>query len=229
MLQLEAISLRMGDFHLSADLALAKGRRLGVLGPSGGGKSTLLSVIAGFLTPDAGQIRIDSEVVTNVLVPQRPLSLLFQEGNLFPHLTVFQNVGLGLRPDLRFDSDQQGAIGDALEQVGLSGMDARLPGDLSGGQRSRVALARMLLRQKPLALLDEPFAALDPGLRSEMLALVDELCVKTGLTLVMVSHDLRDVEKLCTDLCLLEDGAISLYGPLEQILANPPAALKPWM
>ena len=92
-----------------------------------------------------------------------------------------------------------------------------------------MALARMLLRRKPLALLDEPFAALDPGLRREMLALVGDLCAAEGLTLVMVSHDLRDAERLCTDLCLLEAGKVTLSGPLPPMLADPPGALAPWL
>ncbi len=120
-------------------------------------------------------------------------------------------------------------VGRALGLVGLSGMINRKPGSLSGGQRSRVALARMLLRKKPLALLDEPFAALDPGLKHEMLALVGDLARAEGLTLVLVSHDLRDAERLCTDLCLLEEGGITARGPLEQMAATPPAALKPWL
>jgi thiamine transport system ATP-binding protein len=172
---------------------------------------------------------IDGQDVTEKPVQDRPLSILFQEGNLFPHLTAFDNVALGLKPGLKLTEQDRADVARALDQVGLGDMGARKPGDLSGGQRSRVALARMLLRRKPLALLDEPFAALDPGLRREMLSLVGDLCEAEGLTLVMVSHDLRDAERLCSDLCLLEDGTVRLRGPLAPMLADPPDALAPWL
>lgn len=229
MLRLETVTLGFEGFTLTADLSVPKSGRLAVLGPSGGGKTTLLSTIAGFLRPDAGRVLIGGQDVTDWPVQDRPLSILFQEGNLFPHLSAFDNVALGVKPSLRLDEEEREAVAGALDKVGLGDMDARKPGDLSGGQRSRVALARMLLRRKPLALLDEPFAALDPGLRQEMLALVGDLCAAERLTLVMVSHDLRDAERLCTDLCLLEDGSVTLHGPLAPMLADPPAALRPWL
>lgn len=229
MLRLEDLRLTFGGFTLRAGLSVAPAARLAVLGPSGGGKTTLLNVIAGFLRPDAGRVIIDGQDVTGWPVPDRPLSFLFQEGNLFPHLTAFDNVALGVAPSLRLREAEREAVVQALSQVGLAGFGGRRPGDLSGGQRSRVAIARMLLRRKPLALLDEPFAALDPGLRCEMLALLGDLCSAQGLTLVMVSHDLRDAERLCTDLCLLEDGAITLHGPLAPMLADPPPALTAWL
>lgn len=229
MLRFEQGLLRFDDFTLEADFHVARGDRLAVLGASGSGKSTLLSAIAGFLTLDRGRVIVNGEDVTRAPVPDRPLSILFQEGNLFPHLTAFDNVALGLRTDLRLTDETRIEVEKALDRVGLTDMASRKPGDLSGGQRSRVALARMLLRGKPLALLDEPFAALDPGLRTEMLALMGELCADTGLTLVMVSHDLRDAERLCSHLLLLEDGQVVLNGALHRILNDPPDVLRPWM
>lgn len=229
MLRLDDVVLGFEGFTLSVDLSVPKGARLAILGPSGGGKTTLLSTIAGFLRPDTGRVILDGQDVTDWPVQDRPLSILFQEGNLFPHLTAFDNVALGVDPSLKLTEVQRADVVRALDQVGLGDMGARKPGDLSGGQRSRVALARMLLRRKPLALLDEPFAALDPGLRREMLSLVGDLCDAEGLTLVMVSHDLRDAERLCTDLCLLEEGRIILNGALQPMLADPPELLAPWL
>jgi thiamine transport system ATP-binding protein len=229
MLRLDHVTLGFDGFTLTADLTVAKGARLAILGPSGGGKTTLLSTIAGFLRPDSGRVWIDGQDVTDRPVQDRPLSILFQEGNLFPHLTAFDNVALGVKPSLKLSEKEREDVSGALDKVGLGDLGARKPGDLSGGQRSRVALARMLLRRKPLALLDEPFAALDPGLRREMLALVGDLCTAEGLTLVMVSHDLRDAERLCTDLCLLETGKVTLAGPLPPMLTDPPGALAPWL
>ena len=229
MLRFEQGLLRFDDFTLEADFEVAKGDRLAVLGASGSGKSTLLSAIAGFLTLDRGRVIVEGVDVTRTPAPKRPLSILFQEGNLFPHLSAFDNVALGLRTDLRLDDETRSRVHEALARVGLAEMSARKPGDLSGGQRSRVALARMLLRGKPLALLDEPFAALDPGLRAEMLALMGELCADTGLTLVMVSHDLRDAERLCSHLLLLEKGRVVLQGAMADVLRDPPEILRPWM
>lgn len=229
MLRLEDVRLGFEGFSLSVDLSVPKTGRLAVLGPSGGGKTTLLATIAGFLRPESGRVWIGGQDVTDWPVQDRPLSILFQEGNLFPHLTAFDNVAIGVRPSLKLTEIDRADVVRALDQVGLGAMSARKPADLSGGQRSRVALARMLLRRKPLALLDEPFAALDPGLRREMLALVGALCDAEELTLVMVSHDLRDAEQLCSDLCLLENGSITQQGPLAPMLADPPAALMPWL
>ncbi|RMA43468.1 thiamine ABC transporter ATP-binding protein [Rhodophyticola porphyridii] len=229
MLRLEHTVTKLDGFTLRADLTLEPGRRLAVLGASGSGKSTLLNLIAGFVLPDEGKVIIGGLDRSRASVADRPLSILFQDSNLFPHLSVFDNVALGLRSDLRLDGDQRARVSDSLAQVGMDGMESRLPGSLSGGQQSRVALARMLLRDQPLALMDEPFSALDPGLRREMLDLVAALCDRTKLTLAMVTHDLRDVSGLCTDLCLLESGRIVLQGPLDDILADPPALIRPWL
>lgn len=230
MLLLEAVEARFGDFAVKADLSLAKGARLAVMGASGSGKSSLLSLIGGFWMPDRGKIRINGADVTQLRPAQRPLSVLFQDGNLFPHLSVFDNVALGIRPNLsRISADERGQINDSLEKVGLPGFGARHPADLSGGQQSRVALARMLVRDKPLALFDEPFAALDPPLRRDMIGLIDQLCAETGLTVVMVTHDIRDAERLCDRLLLMGDGHIRLEGATQDLLAACPDALQPWL
>lgn len=229
MLRLEGIDLRLGAFQLQADLSLEPGQRLAVMGESGSGKSTLLSLISGFQRPDAGRVLIGGRDVTRSAVAERPLSILFQDGNLFPHLSVFDNVALGIEPSLKLGGQDQARVAEALNRVGLDGMGARKPAALSGGQQSRVALARMLLRDQPLALLDEPFAALDPGLRREMLSLLQELCEATGLTLVMVSHDLRDTERLCDRLLMLEAGRIALDASMAEVLKDAPPVLHPWM
>ena len=229
MLRLDQVILRQGGFVLDVDLSVPKGARLAVMGASGSGKTTLLNLIAGFLSPDAGRVLIDGVDVSRAVVADRPVSLLFQDGNLFPHLTVFQNVALGLRPDLRLTDDQTQRVEGSLAKVGLDGMGARKPAALSGGQQSRVALARMLLRDRPLVLLDEPFAALDPGLRHEMLGLLRALCDENALTLLMVSHDMRDARQLCDRLCLLQAGRIVAEGEMAALLQDPPPELMPWV
>ncbi|BDW83971.1 ATP-binding cassette domain-containing protein [Roseicyclus marinus] len=229
MLSLDDLRLTQDGFTLALSGDVAAGERVALLGASGSGKSTLLSLIAGFDWPDRGRILWDGQEITRAPVAGRPVSILFQDGNLFPHLTVVDNVALGLRPDLRLSEADRARVEDALARVGLAGLGGRKPAALSGGQQARVALARMLLRDRPLALLDEPFAALDPGLKTEMLALVRELCVDRGLTLIMACHDLRDAERLCDRLWLLEDGAKVLDLAMADLGKEPPEALRAWM
>lgn len=228
MLRLEEITVTQGSFTLQASTRIAKGARVALMGASGSGKSTLLSTLAGFLIPDAGALLMDGRDVSIASVAERPLSILFQDGNLFPHLNVFDNVALGVNPRLRLNTTQRLAVEESLEKVGLSGYGTTRPAELSGGQRSRVALARMLLRQRPLTLLDEPFAALDPGLRTEMLGLVRDLCDETGQTLIMATHDLRDAERLCDHVLLLDAGKIVLDAQLGQAITDNAPALVPW-
>lgn len=229
MLSLGDLRLTQDGFTLALSGEIAAGERVALLGPSGSGKSTLLSLIAGFDWPDRGRILWDGREITRAPVAERPVSILFQDGNLFPHLSVFDNVALGLRSDLRLTVQDRDRVAESLGQVGLSDQVNKRPAALSGGQQARVALARMLLRDRPLALLDEPFAALDPGLKTEMLALVRDLSVAWGLTLIMACHDLRDAERLCDRLWLLEEGAKVLDVPLERLREDPPTALSAWL
>lgn len=229
MLQLKDIKVTQGNFTLKATTSIPKGARVALMGASGSGKSTLLSTLAGFTWSDAGHIHMAGEDVTKSPVARRPLSILFQDGNLFPHLDVFDNIALGIAPSLKLSADDKLRVTDALDKVDLKGMERRMPAELSGGQQSRVALARMLLRDKSFALLDEPFAALDPGLRREMLGLVRSLCDETGQTLIMATHDLRDAERLCDRVLLLDNGAIALDADLSDAIADKAPALHPWM
>ena len=175
MLELDKVVLRSGTFELSADLRVDGGAIVAVIGPSGAGKSTLLNAIAGFQPVAEGQVKWQGSDITRAAPSNRPVATLFQDNNLFPHLTLAQNVGFGLRPTLRLSSSDKTQVEHALQRVGLQGMGARKPADISGGQQSRAALARVLLQKKPLILLDEPFAALGPAMRNEMLDLVAEL------------------------------------------------------
>jgi thiamine transport system ATP-binding protein len=228
MLGLEAIELTLGAFRLRVDAQVPRGERVAVLGASGSGKSTLLSLLAGFLVPEAGRITWQGRDLTRLPPAQRPMSILFQDGNLFPHLTVAQNVGLALRSDLRLTDDQAARIEETLSDVGLDGMGGRRPAELSGGQQGRAALARLLLQERPVVLLDEPFAALDPGLRTEMVRLLTELWAARGLTYVMATHDLRDAERSCDRIWLLQEGRVVLDRPVEGLRDDPPEALRDW-
>lgn len=229
MLTLDKLKLSQGDFRLSADLTVTTGARVALIGPSGAGKSTLLNAIAGFLAPSAGRILWAGEDITAIAPGRRPLSILFQDQNLFPHLSVAQNLGLGLSPKLRLDARDHARIEEALARTGLAGLGARKPAALSGGQASRAALARCLMRARPLLLLDEPFAALGPALKSEMLALVAEIAAEQGTTLLMVSHDPADARTLCPETILVAEGMAHPPRPTEELLRNPPPALAAYL
>ena len=228
-IQFEDIKLSRGDFTLKADLSIASGDMVALIGPSGGGKSTLLNAIAGFLAPKAGRLRLEGVDMSGIRPAHRPVTLLFQENNLFPHLSVYQNVALGLRPDLKLDTGDKARVHDALDEVGLDGFEDRFPDALSGGQRQRVALARALLRQKPVLLLDEPFAALGPALKTEMLDLVARIVAQQAMTLVMVTHSPSDAARIAEKTVLIADGVAS--GPYDtaKMLADPPQALRDYL
>lgn len=229
MLEFEGMRVTLGAFSLSADLTTPKGARVAVIGPSGSGKSTLLSLAGGFLAPDRGRIRVDGQDITALPPGQRPVSTLFQDQNLFPHLSVAQNVGLGLRPDLRLSDPQRARVTQVLAEVGLEGMESRRPANLSGGQQSRVALARVLLRARPVLLLDEPFAALGPALKAEMLALLARIADQTGATVLMVTHDPEDARSFAPQTILVDGGVAHPPVPTGPLLDNPPPGLRAYL
>lgn len=224
MLELRGIEVGLGDFRLEADFALQKGALAAVLGPSGSGKSTLLNVIAGFLAPDRGSVLWEGRDLTPLPPGARPVSVIFQDQNLFPHLTAAENVGLALRPRLRLAAAERRQVEEALARVGLAGLGGRRPAELSGGQQSRVALARMLLQARPVVLLDEAFAALGPALRAEMLDLVAALVRETRATLLMVSHDPADARSVASEVLFVDAGRVAPPVPAEEFFAAPPAA-----
>lgn len=228
MLELDGLRLRLGGFTLEADARIAPGGIVALMGPSGSGKSTLLSALAGFLAPEAGRVRIAGRDVTGDAPGNRPVSILFQDLNLFPHLTAAQNVGLGLRPTLRLTPDEAAARDAALARVGLGGLGGRLPRDLSGGQQGRAALARALLRARPWLLLDEPFSALGPALRREMLGLVAEVA-EGGPTVLMVTHDPADARAVAARTAFVADGRLHPPAPTDTLLADPPPALRDYL
>jgi thiamine transport system ATP-binding protein len=229
MLTLEGLTLRQDSFELRADFAVETGAMVAVIGPSGAGKSTLLNAIAGFIRPSEGRVLWQGQELTPLPPGERPVTMIFQDNNLFPHLTAFDNVALGLRPSLKLASAERARVAGALARVGLAGLEARKPAALSGGQQSRVALARVLVRARPLLLLDEPFAALGPALREEMLDLVAELCCETGATLLMVTHDPRDAERIADKAVLVAEGRAHAPLPTARLLADPPRALRDYL
>ena len=209
MIRLDNVFLADDALPMTFDLQVVAGERIAIVGPSGAGKSTLLNLIAGFVLPTQGNIWLNGENHTRSAPYERPVSMLFQENNLFPHLTVQQNLALGLKTSLKLTALEQDQIERVADAVGLTSFLSRLPNSLSGGQKQRVALARCLLRDKPILLLDEPFSALDPELRMEMLNLIDELCHSKSLTLLLVTHQPSELTGKVDRMLRIENGRIS--------------------
>lgn len=209
---LSTVRLTLGAARFSFDCTLPGGEITALVGPSGSGKSTFLNLVSGFERPDEGRVLIGGEDVTSRHPSERPVSLVFQDNNLFAHLDIASNVGLGISPSLRLSADQRGAVETALERVGLGGFGQRLPGTLSGGERQRAAFARALVRRRPVLLLDEPFAALDPDLRIAMSGLLRELHEETGNTVLIVTHDPEEVRRNASHVLALSGGSIAMSG-----------------
>ena len=209
MIRLDNVFLADDALPMTFDLQVAAGERIAIVGPSGAGKSTLLNLIAGFVLPTQGNIWLNGENHTRSAPYERPVSMLFQENNLFPHLTVQQNLALGLKTSLKLTALEQDQIERVADAVGLTSFLSRLPNSLSGGQKQRVSLARCLLRDKPILLLDEPFSALDPELRMDMLNLIDELCHSKNLTLLLVTHQPSELTGKVDRMLRIENGRIS--------------------
>jgi thiamine transport system ATP-binding protein len=197
------------------NLRLKRGELLALSGPSGAGKSTLLDLVAGFLTGGSGVITIDGIDVTALAVDHRPVTILFQRHNLFEHLTVETNVALGLSANLRLTADDWARVHQALADVGIAALATASAARLSGGEQQRAALARSLVRAKPVLLLDEPFAALDPETRGEMLALVRRIVDERNLMVLMVTHDQNDAERIADRHMVLRNGELT-ESTLEQ-------------
>ena len=228
-IQFDDVTLRRGDFTLKADLSISSEETIALIGPSGGGKSTLLNAIAGFIPLDTGKLMLEGENMAGRRPANRPVTLLFQDHNLFPHLSVYQNTALGLRPDLKLSLSEKIRVGEVLGEVGLGEFGDRYPDALSGGQRQRVALARALLRQKPILLLDEPFAALGPALKAEMLDLVARIVAQQAMTLVMVTHSPADAERIAKKIVLVSHGTAYPPQPTKALLADPPPELRDYL
>lgn len=227
MLELD-LTIRQEDFHLRAALTIEAGAKVAVIGPSGAGKSTLLAGLAGLIVTQ-GRILWQGARIDALAPAARPLSILFQDHNLFPHLSVFDNVALGVDPGLTRSKALTTQVMAALERVGLSDLAARRPGQLSGGQISRAGLARALLRERPILLLDEPFAALGPALKADMLDLVAQITGERGITLLMVTHDPADARRICPQTLLVADGRAHTPADTQSLLDHPPPALAAYL
>lgn len=200
---------------LSAEFTFQRqaGTVTAILGPSGAGKSTLLNLAAGFLTPASGRILLNGKVINSLPPSERGISMVFQDNNLFAHLDIRTNIGLGIDPSLRLDAIAWTQVEMALERVGLAGFGCRMPGTLSGGERQRVALARAFARRRPLLLLDEPFGGLGPGLAADMLGLMLEIRTEVGATVLMVTHAPDEARAAADEILFISKGRIAADTP----------------
>lgn len=199
MLEIRGLQYRRGRQAAEVyeyDLEVAPGEIACLTGKSGSGKSTCLDLVAGFLEPDAGRVMIDGSDILGSAPEDRPLTILFQKDNLFEHLSAAQNVALGANTSLRLTEDEERDVNGALDRVGLLALSGRRASRLSGGEQQRVALARSLIRKRPVLLLDEPFTALDTGTRADMLSLVRKIVTERMLATLMVTHDVDECEQI---------------------------------
>ena len=227
-IRLADVTVCFEEKRLAFDCVIPAGAAVAVAGPSGAGKSTLFNVIAGFQRPASGTVTLLGADMAGRDPAERPVSIIFQDNNLFAHLTIADNVALGIHPGLKLDVAERQSVFAALSRVGLGGYERRLPGSLSGGERQRVALARALVRRRPILLLDEPFAALDPAMRADMAKLLGELRAETKSTLLFITHQPDDIRRLADRVMFLEAGRIALDEPARDFLSRrePPQVAK---
>ncbi|WP_457153257.1 thiamine ABC transporter ATP-binding protein [Mesorhizobium sp. P5_C1] len=218
--RLDQVSFSYGEASLAFDVDFAAAKITAIMGPSGSGKSTLLNLVAGFEAPQSGRVLIGGADVSAEPPSARPVSMVFQENNLFAHLSVEQNVGLGRSPSLLLIEADRDAIAEALERTGLAGKEKRLPRELSGGERQRVALARVLVRDRPVLLLDEPFASLGPALRDDMLDLVAAVHAERGMTVLFVTHQPEDARRIGEHVVFLDNGVVAATGKADEFFTG---------
>ncbi|MBS7703687.1 ABC transporter ATP-binding protein [Chelatococcus asaccharovorans] len=202
-------------------LTVEKGEVLALLGPSGCGKTTLLQSIAGFVTPDRGDIALDGQSILTVAPERRRTAMMFQHYALFPHMSVRDNIGFGLKMMKVAKPEAVRRIDDVLRLVRIEALAERMPSQLSGGQRQRVALARAVVTEPRMLLLDEPLGALDQNLREEMQSELRKLQQRLGLTTVMVTHDQREAIVLSDRIAVMHDGKVEQIGTARDIYDHP--------
>ena len=220
-LDLKNLLFRQSSWELKIDAEFEKESCTAIIGRSGAGKSTLLSLIAGFEIPNSGSIVVGGVDVTQHDPATRPVTILFQEHNLFSHLTIWRNIALGVHPKLKISRKDKKLIDHAISTVGLEGLENRFPGQVSGGERQRVALARCICQKRPVLLLDEPFNSLDPALRKEMTGLVDKLRIEHCLTILLVSHNPHEASEIAQNALFLENGKVLENGRFDDLLQTP--------
>jgi putative spermidine/putrescine transport system ATP-binding protein len=223
VLQIEDVTKAFGGVAAVErfNLTVADGELVCLLGPSGSGKSTLLRMVGGFEQPSSGAIRIDGEDVTRVPPERRPTGMVFQSHALWTHMNVFRNLAFGLKLRRLSKAEIRARVEAVLEQVGLAGYGDRMTHQLSGGQQQRVALARSLVLQPKILLLDEPFASLDQHLRERLREEVRDLQQRFGITMLFVTHGQDEALALADRIVVMRDGRVEQIGPPDEVYRRP--------
>ena len=222
-LQILAVCKRYGkvDALIDATLGVRKGECMTLLGPSGSGKTTLLNLVAGLTSPDKGEIRISGRDATHLPPHERDIGVVFQNYALFPHLTVFENVAFGLRMRRMSSLEIRDKVNKVLDAVALSKMAQRMPTQLSGGQQQRIALARAIVYEPSVILMDEPLAALDKKLRQKLQLEIRRFQREFGITMLYVTHDQEEALVLSDRICLMNHARIEQIGTPDDLYFRP--------
>ena len=199
------------------NLEIPEGSLVTLLGPSGCGKTTLLRMLAGLESPTSGDIYIKGKRINNTPIHKRNLGMIFQNYALFPHKTIFDNVAFGLKYRGLPKSEMKGKVEKALETVRLPGVGERMPSQLSGGQQQRIALARAIVIEPDVLLMDEPLSALDENLREDMRREIDNLQQDLGVTTIFVTHDQREALSMSDKVVVMKDGVVQQEGTPEEV------------
>ena len=223
LIQIEQVTKKFGDFTAIDDLTIDIFPRefFALLGPSGCGKTTLMRMLAGFETPTAGRVTIDGQDMAGVAPNRRPVNMMFQSYALFPHLTVWDNIGFGLKRESMPKPEIASRVEEMLKLTQLEPLARRKPHQLSGGQRQRVALARSLAKAPKLLLLDEPLGALDKKLRQETQFELMDIQERTGTTFVIVTHDQEEAMTVASRVAVMNHGKLVQVDPPDQIYEQP--------
>ena len=198
-------SLKESYLTISTNISLEPDKIYAVVGPSGAGKSTFLNLISGFASISSGSIIWNGQEISHLPPAKRSVSILFQDNNLFPHLSVWRNLALAVTHWPKISRDNEEKLKAVMSEVGILGLENRKPSELSGGQQSRVALARVLLQKNKILLLDEPFSALGPSLKDQMLELIKKIAKNKKLLVLMVTHEPADAKKVASQTLVVKD------------------------
>jgi putative spermidine/putrescine transport system ATP-binding protein len=222
-LKLTGVSKKYGDVDalIDAHLLVRKGECVTLLGPSGSGKTTLLNIVAGLLPLDAGEVWIENRLSTQLPPFERDIGMVFQNYALFPHLSVYENIAFPLRMRRIARAEIRTRVLKALAAVSLSDKGERMPSELSGGQQQRIALARALVYEPSIILMDEPLAALDKKLREQLQLEVRRVQRQLGITMLYVTHDQQEALLLSDRICLMNDGRIVQVGTPDELYFRP--------
>ncbi|GAB6988245.1 sulfate/molybdate ABC transporter ATP-binding protein [Paenibacillus pini] len=222
-IEVRNLNKQFGDFKAVNDVSfdIEKGHLIGLLGPSGGGKTSILRMLAGLEHPDSGEIRFHGQLVNAIPPQERGIGFVFQNYALFKHMTVFDNIAFGLKVKKFGKAQLKDRVMELVELTGLKGFEKRYPHQLSGGQRQRVAFARALAPEPQLLLLDEPFAAIDAKIRQELRSWLRELIERVGITSIFVTHDQDEAIEVADEIMIINQGRVEQKGTPWDIYKEP--------